>query len=467
MACMSRVFAGLSAFLWVEKHVLGTAPAELRTFAFYGAVAFVGQSIVRSVVSVVVTGPTPDTKVTIEAGTLLAGAVPWVAAGMRGWRESMEDAHVASLLDASVFAEAALFAVLDGHGGKEVSALASQLLVRQIETCGRDQLRLNGKASKGHGKTASADLQQSMESALPRLDLRLRRGCLGLGGLLPGMLHPFSTVGSTACLVAVDFVRREVLCASIGDSRAMLIRNGKAIALSEDHKPENPGERARIQNAGGQVIKVGPCHRVDGNLNLSRALGDFYLKNNAKLPPEKQKVCAVADSMRSAFQGGAGELLVVACDGLFERRSNQDIANLVWPRYKSGMAMEQIAKEVLQACCARGVGGRPVEEGTDNETIILVKLPAGPAAEGSPDSRTDSVAADASNGSNGAAADAASDALRPGQQVQIHGLESEAARILNGLAGIIEADSKNGRYAVRLAGSGETKAVKGENLKVV
>ena len=38
-----------------------------------------------------------------------------------------------------------------------------------------------------------------------------------------------------------------------------------------------------IGGAGGQVLKVGPCHRVDGNLNLSRALGDFDFKANSEL----------------------------------------------------------------------------------------------------------------------------------------------------------------------------------------
>ena len=41
-------------------------------------------------------------------------------------------------------------------------------------------------------------------------------------------------------------------------------------------------EKLRILEAGGTVIEG----RVNGNLNLSRALGDFDFKD-AKLPPNK------------------------------------------------------------------------------------------------------------------------------------------------------------------------------------
>jgi len=288
----------------------------------------------------------------------------------------MEDAHVAVMLDSKVFPSAAMFAVLDGHGGREVSQLAARLLASEVHACGREQLRDALPACKDTGKMPAPCLRKALEDALPRLDDKLHRGLLGLGRLCPSVMHPFCTIGSTACVAAVDLRRREVVCANVGDSRAFIIRKGKALALSDDHKPENPAERTRIRCAGGDVVKVGPCYRVDGNLNLSRALGDFDFKSNAALPPWKQKVTAFPDSTCTSFRGGSQELLVVACDGLFEKRSNQDIADLIWPRYQSGVELEQIGDEILHACCARSCRGRPIEEGTDNESVILVKLPA-------------------------------------------------------------------------------------------
>lgn len=38
-----------------------------------------------------------------------------------------------------------------------------------------------------------------------------------------------------------------------GDSRAIICTRGRAIALSQDHKPGNEKETARIEKAGGHV----------------------------------------------------------------------------------------------------------------------------------------------------------------------------------------------------------------------
>lgn len=58
-----------------------------------------------------------------------------------------------------------------------------------------------------------------------------------------------------------------------------MYKNGAVIELTTDHKPENPTEKIRIESAGGQVF----AGRVNGNLNVSRALGDLEFKKNDKL----------------------------------------------------------------------------------------------------------------------------------------------------------------------------------------
>lgn len=83
--------------------------------------------------------------------------------------------------------------------------------------------------------------------------------------------------GTTACvavLVPVNGVIR-LYVANAGDSRAVLCRGGAAVDLSNDHKPEDEDEKARIVAAGGTVTRDG---RVNGGLNLSRALGDHSYK---------------------------------------------------------------------------------------------------------------------------------------------------------------------------------------------
>jgi serine/threonine protein phosphatase PrpC len=71
-----------------------------------------------------------------------------------------------------------------------------------------------------------------------------------------------------------------LICANAGDSRCVLGEQGRAIPLSVDHKPTQKRERERIYKAGSTINVEG---RIDGNLNLSRAIGDIAHKKNARL----------------------------------------------------------------------------------------------------------------------------------------------------------------------------------------
>lgn len=86
-----------------------------------------------------------------------------------------------------------------------------------------------------------------------------------------------NTTGCTANVLIITPDKFYV--ANAGDSRSVLSRSCKPIALSEDHKPESEVERSRIAKAGGTISNG----RVNGGLNLSRSLGDFFYKKDANL----------------------------------------------------------------------------------------------------------------------------------------------------------------------------------------
>jgi len=295
-----------------------------------------------------------------------SAGLTWSCASMRGWRRAMEDEHVAIVLP-HASGDIGVFAVFDGHGGWQVSAIAKELLVRilteRLQRVPSDQV---------------PDLPELLSEAVTALDAELLAGPFCIGSCLSlKWLHPFTGVGSTLCLVAVDAARGRIVVSNTGDSRAILCRSGSAVALSEDHKPEDPLESARVIRAGGRVMRAGPCFRIDGCLNLSRALGDFKYKSDRSLPMSEQKIVATPAIISESWSpepGSGDEFLVVACDGLFERFSRQDVVDFVGiglaPSPEGcGESPEFVLQALLHRCCAQ----HPYEMGTDNETAIIVR----------------------------------------------------------------------------------------------
>ncbi|KEP63716.1 UNVERIFIED_CONTAM: protein phosphatase 2C domain-containing protein [Hammondia hammondi] len=95
--------------------------------------------------------------------------------------------------------------------------------------------------------------------------------------------HPFLSPrarprpSSSGCAsVVVVVVGGAVWCANCGDARAVLARNGRAVDLSSDHKPDRKDEVKRIVQAGGFIR----CRRVLGRLAVSRAFGDLEYKGS-------------------------------------------------------------------------------------------------------------------------------------------------------------------------------------------
>lgn len=149
------------------------------------------------------------------------------------------------------------------------------------------------------------------------------------------------SIGCTANVIFVDNMKRLVV-ANAGDSRCVLARAGKAVPLSFDHKPDNPEEKRRIENAGS-TIQEG---RVDGNLNLSRSLGDLKYKINKALKPEEHPVTANPD-IKVEELTGEEDFIVMGCDGIWETKSNEEMVEFIYKRLKEGKEPKKIIEELL------------------------------------------------------------------------------------------------------------------------
>ena len=183
-------------------------------------------------------------------------SVQFVACAMKGWRDEMEDFYSANLNLLNT--DSNLFAVFDGHGGKDVALYASNSL---------HKILVNEHAYY------SQQYEAALKAAFIKLDYDLK--------YTANLACQYCGSTAVACLV----IGKQLYCANVGDSRAVLCRNGKALDLSQDHKPRLTAEKKRIERAGGTVVQ----NRVNGLLSMSRALGDYAFKMGEE-PLDQQQV---------------------------------------------------------------------------------------------------------------------------------------------------------------------------------
>lgn len=113
--------------------------------------------------------------------------------------------------------------------------------------------------------------------------------------------------------------------------------------LSEDHKPENEEEARRIVAAGGAVTNDG---RVNGGLNLSRAIGDHSYKQNLSIPLEEQMISSLPTLQGITLNPLTNDFLVFACDGIWNSMSSQEVIDFVKERLDDKKPISEICEEV-------------------------------------------------------------------------------------------------------------------------
>ncbi|XP_063916035.1 probable protein phosphatase 2C T23F11.1 [Zophobas morio] len=261
------------------------------------------------------------------------------SSSMQGWRINMEDSHT-HILSLPDDPDTAFFAVYDGHGGSKISEYAGKHLHKFVTN--REEYK------KG-------DVEEGMKQAFLEID----RVMLDEESLKN------EQSGSTA--VAIIIKNNLLYCANVGDSRAVASVGGRAEPLSFDHKPYVKEEYDRILAAGGRVFD----NRVNGNLALSRALGDFIFKRNEEKPPEEQIVTAYPEVQVHELTPD-WEFVVVACDGIWDVMSNEEVVAYVRERIATGMEPEEICESLMMTCLAPDCVMAGL--GCDNMTVVIIGL---------------------------------------------------------------------------------------------
>jgi serine/threonine protein phosphatase PrpC len=127
-----------------------------------------------------------------------------------------------------------------------------------------------------------------------------------------------------------------------------MAKNGVAIDLSTDHKPENPGERSRIVKAGSTITEG----RVDGNLNLSRSLGDLKYKKAKHLKWNEHPITAYPDIKKQKISPDT-DFIIMGCDGMYETKTSQEIVDFVYkamkekPKAKYSQIIADLMEDIL------------------------------------------------------------------------------------------------------------------------
>ncbi|XP_028785784.1 probable protein phosphatase 2C 39 [Neltuma alba] len=141
--------------------------------------------------------------------------------------------------------------------------------------------------------------------------------------------------GSTAVVgILVNGVK--LLVANVGDSRAILCRNGVAKQITEDHEPLR--EKDLVESKGGFVSKApGRVPRVDGVLAMSRAFGDGRLKEHITAEPDVMVQNITEDT----------EFVILASDGLWKVMTNEEACECVKDMDDAKKAAKKLVKEAL------------------------------------------------------------------------------------------------------------------------
>ncbi|GAA0166611.1 protein phosphatase [Lithospermum erythrorhizon] len=274
--------------------------------------------------------------------------------------------------------------VYDGHGGPEASIFVNQRLFPYLT-----------KFSMEHGGL-SVDVIKKAFNATEEDFTRLVRGSFPFKPKI-------ATVGSCCLLGAIS--NDELFVANLGDSRAVLGRKGLhgedrsvvAERLSTDHNVAVEEVRKEVQalhpDDSSIVVHCRGVWRVKGIIQVSRSIGDVYLKKPefnrdpifqqfGNPVPMRRPALSAEPSIVTRKLKPQDLFLIFASDGLWEHLSDDEAVKIVSTSPRPGIAKKLIGAAIQEAAKKREMRYkdiRKIEKGTrrhfhDDISVIVIYL---------------------------------------------------------------------------------------------
>jgi len=292
--------------------------------------------------------PHPKTDI-IDGENIIINDIEIGHSSMQGYRIHMEDAH--TIEEITSIKNHTFIGVFDGHAGKGTADYASLCIVETLE---------NTKEWKSY-----KDLDENERKSNKGIQLLCEAMVFTYLNLDYELINAdfYDNSGSTA--ICAIITPTHIICANVGDSRCVLGKDdGTVVIMSEDHKPSLEEETERIVAAGGFVF----MDRVNGELAMSRALGDFQYKSNDNLSLDKQQVIAYPDvSIHERIDDD--KLLLLACDGIWDVLENHEAIS-----YLNDIILKEKIEETSEKMAESLIRLALNANSTDNLSAIVVKL---------------------------------------------------------------------------------------------
>ena len=153
-------------------------------------------------------------------------------------------------------------------------------------------------------------------------------------------------MGTTANILLIN--NNNLYCANCGDSLSVMYRNGQAIKLNQEHKTTLKSEYERITKCGGHIIN----NRIEGKLNLTRAIGDLEFKESPNLKCYDQSVIASPEITKIKNIEGI-EFIIMGCDGLWDCVEPQKLCETISRRIKENVKLSDIIGDIFDTILSK------------------------------------------------------------------------------------------------------------------